>query len=112
MALCCNCISLHSGKYGPGSQTSQPKAKLEKRIKNLRGFNILLSPCFQSCGLTFFYYYFELGVGGGGISSDSWLSVGFGWIFSISTSREIFHDTVPVLPVAQVTILRLDYTRV
>lgn len=35
--------------------------------------------------------------------------VGF---FAISESREIFHATVPVLPVTQVTALGLDYTSV
>lgn len=29
------------------------------------------------------------------------------WCFAISESREIFHDTALVLPVTQVTILRL-----
>ena len=98
MSLFYNHVSQHSGKYSQDSQTSQLEAKLQKCVKNLHVFNILISPCFQS----FFCFSVTAGfllclAGFFALSSDSW---------------EIFHATVPVVPVTQVTILRLDYTSV
>lgn len=40
------------------------------------------------------------------------VTVVFGWTFCNIWVMEIFHATVPALPVAQVTILRLDYASV